>query len=154
MSTIDKETFTLLIKEYTPNMYRLALSMLHNQQDAEDVVSESVLIAYENLNQLRNTERFKAWIMQIAANESRKLYRKAKRTSYVDSVEEYLPVFEDKHHELWDVIQQMELSFREVIILYYYEQLPIKEISKILNIPIGTVKSRLSRSKKQLRDML
>lgn len=154
MSTIDKETFSTLIKEYTPNMYRLALSMLHSQQDAEDAVSGAVLKAYENLYTLRNVDRFKSWIMQITANEARKIYRNYKRTACVEIMEDFLPAFEDERHELWDVVQKMDLNYREVIILYYYEQLSLKEISKVLHIPVGTVKSRLSRGKKLLRDML
>lgn len=154
MSAIDKETFGVLIREYTPNLYRLTLAILHNREDAEDAVSESVLKAYEKLHTLRKRESFRAWIMQIAANEAKKIYAKNQRSLAVENIEDYMPVFQDGHHELWDIVMELDVVYREVIILYFYEQLSIKEISKILHIPEGTVKSRLSRAKGRLRERL
>lgn len=154
MAVIDDEKFVELIQEYTANMYRLALGILHNPSDAEDAVAETVLKAYEKIHTLRKAESFKAWLMQIAANEARRVYAKSKRTAPVDDIEEYMPAFQDEHHELWDVVMKLDVVYSEVIILYFYEQLSQKEIGKILGIPEGTVKSRLARGKKQLRELL
>ncbi len=154
MSTINQETFAVLVKEYMPNMYRLACGILNNPADAEDAVGEAVLKAWENLGSLRRPESFKFWMMQITANESRKIYRKRRRTACVESVEEMVPAFFDDHHELWDAVMKLELWYREVIILYFYEQLSVKEVGQVLHIAEGTVKSRLSRGKKILKGML
>lgn len=154
MSTVDNYRFGKLVQEYTPNLYRLALGILHNRDDAEDAVSESVLIAYEKLHTLRKQESFRQWIMQITANEAKRIYRKNKRIAPVENVEEYMPEFEDEHHELWDVVMKLDVVYREVIILYFYERLSLREISGVLKIPEGTVKSRLSRAKKQLKEYL
>ncbi len=154
MAVIDDEKFVEMIQEYTANMYRLALGILHNPSDAEDAVAETVLKAYEKIHTLRRAESFKAWLMQITANEARRVYAKSKRTAPVEDIEEYMPAFLDEHHELWDVVVKLDVVYSEVIILFFYEQLSLKEISKILGIPVGTVKSRLSRSKKQLRELL
>ncbi len=154
MSDTDQKTFEQYIRDYAPNMYRLALAMLHNRQDAEDAVSEAVLKAYEKRHTLRDQDRFKPWIMQITANEARKIYGKNKRITPMENVEAYMPVFREESHELWDVVMQLENVYREVIILYFYERFSIKEIGTILHIPEGTVKSRLSRGKKALKEML
>lgn len=154
MAVIEDEKFVELIQEYTANMYRLALGILHNPSDAEDAVAETVLKAYEKIHTLRRAESFKAWLMQIAANEARRVYAKSKRTAPVDDIEEYMPAFQDEHHELWDVVMKLDVVYSEVIILFFYEQLSLKEIGKILGIPEGTVKSRLARGKKQLREFL
>ncbi len=154
MAVIDDDKFVELIQEYTANMYRLTLGILHNPSDAEDAVAETVLKAYEKIHTLRRAESFKAWLMQIAANEARRVYAKSKRTAPVDEIEQYMPTFKDEHHELWDVVMKLDVVYREVVILYFYEQLSLKEIGKILGIPQGTVKSRLSRGKKQLRELL
>ncbi len=69
-------------------------------------------------------------------------------------MEDYMPAFTDDYHELWDIVMEMDLVYREVVILYFYEQLSIKEIAKALRIPEGTVKSRLSRGKSQLKAYL
>lgn len=154
MSAIDNETFAKLIQEYTPNLYRLTFGILHNHDDAEDAVAESVLKAYEKVHTLRNIESFRAWIMQIAANEAKQIYARNRRSAPIENVEEYMPEFKDEYHELWDIVMELELAYREVTILYFYERLSIKEIGKILHIPEGTVKSRLYRAKQQLKKWL
>lgn len=154
MAEVKKEQFSKLIRLCSPNMYRLAAGMLQNQQDAEDAVSEAVLRAYENIGKLRSTEKFKAWIMQITANEARKIYNRRKRFIATDYLEEFMPAFEDEHHELWDAVMKLDVVFREAIILFYYDQLSIREIGQVLKVKEGTVKSRLSRGKSQLREML
>lgn len=154
MSGMEQEIFERNIREYAPNMYRLALAMLHNRQDAEDAVSEAVLMAYEKRHTLRDRNRFKPWIMQIVANEARRIYGKNKRITPMEDMEAYMPSFRDENHELWDVVMQLESAHREVIMLYFYERFSIKEIGMILHVPEGTVKSRLSRAKKALKEML
>lgn len=154
MSGMEQETFERNIREYAPNMYRLALAMLHNRQDAEDAVSEAVLIAYEKRHTLRDRNRFKPWIMQIMANEARRIYGKNRRITPMEDMEAYMPSFRDENHELWDVVMQLETAHREVIMLYFYERFSIKEIGRILHVPEGTVKSRLYRAKKALKEML
>lgn len=154
MADIKKEQFSELIRKYSPDMYRLAVGILQNRQDAEDAVSEAVLRAYENIRKLRSTEKFKAWIMQITANEAKKIYTRRKRTFIPEHLEELMPVFEDEHHELWDVVMKLDVAFRETVILFYYDRLSIREIAQVLKVKEGTVKSRLSRGKKQLKEML
>lgn len=154
MATISQEAFGELIRKYTLNMYRLALGILQNEHDAEDAVSEAVLKAYENLGRLRSADKFQAWIMQITANEARKLYGKRKKSFAAEQLEAFLPVFEDEHHEMWETVMQLEQPYREVILLFYYEQFSVSEIARALQIREGTVKSRLSRGRKQLKDML
>lgn len=154
MSVMGQEQFEQNIRKYAPNMYRLALAMLHNREDAEDAVSEAVLRAYEKIHTLRKKESFKSWIMQIAANEARRIYGRNKRVMPVEDMEAYMPAFREERHELWDVVMQLDLVYREVIMLYFYERFSIKEIGMILHVPEGTVKSRLSRGKKALRDLM
>ncbi len=154
MSAISNETFARLVQEYMPNQYRLALGILHNRNDAEDAVSASILKAYEKLHTLRKRERFQAWIMQITANEAKRIYAGNKRLSPVENMEDYMPSFRDEYHELWDMVMELDIAYREVIILYFYERFSIKEIGDILHIAEGTVKSRLFRGKKQLKEWL
>lgn len=154
VTVMDKETFVKLINEYSINMYRISYGILHSGADAEDAVSEAVLRAYENLHTLKKTESFKSWIMQITVNEARKIYRKSQKITPIEQVSDMTPAFFDDYHELWDVVMKLEEIYREVIILYFYEQLSLREISKVLHIAEGTVKSRLFRGKKNLKEML
>lgn len=151
---MEQNTFEQYIRRYAPNMYRLALAMLRSREDAEDAVSEAVLRAYEKRHTLRRQDSFKPWIMQITANEARKIYGKNKHIMPVEDMEAYMPAFRDEKHELWDVVLSLEPVYREVIILYFYERFSIKEISEVLRVPEGTVKSRLARGKKRLKETL
>ncbi len=113
MSAIDTERFVDLIREYTPNLYRLAYGILHNRDDAEDAVCETILKAYEKLHTLRKAECFRAWIMQIAANEAKRIYARNKKNTSVENMEDYMPAFTDDYHELWDIVMEMDLVYRE-----------------------------------------
>ena len=154
LSVMTKEEFVRVVRGYTLHMYRLAYSILNNSTDAEDAVSEAVLHAYEKLRTLRDPDSFKNWILQITANEAKKIYRQNKRTGAVAWEENLSPAFYDEHHELWDAVMQLDGGYRDVIVLFYYEQCTIPEISRILECRQGTVKSRLYRAKEQLRERL
>ena len=154
MAVIDRKTFEKQARESLPGLYRLAYGILRNRADAEDAVSETLLRAYEKLHTLREAESFHAWLMQIAANEAKKIYAGNQKRTPMENMEPYMPAFEDDHHELWDVVMELKLCYRETILLYFYERLSIPEIAKVLRISQGTVKSRLSRGKKLLRKKL
>lgn len=151
---IQKEVFAELVRENKVPMYRLAYGILRNQMDAEDAVSEAVVKAFERLNSLRDPEKFKPWIMQIVANEARKLYGKKKRVDLVEDASEMKLYHEDTKNELWDIVVRLDEKSRAVVILFYYEQLSLKEIGGVLDISEGTVKSRLFRAKEKLRVLL
>ncbi len=154
LAVMTKEEFAQHVKSDTLPMYRLAYSILQNSADAEDAVSEAIVHAYEKLDTLKKADSFRNWILQIAANEAKKIYRQNKRTSPVEWEENLSPEFYDEHHELWDAVMQLDGGYRDVIVLFYYERCTIPEISRILECRQGTVKSRLHRAKEQLRAML
>ena len=110
-------------------MYYLALSICKNEADAQDIVGETIVKAFEARNQLRNDARFKYWIMKILTNTA---YTYLKRKK----------------------VMEIEEKYRMVIILYYEQEFSTREISKILNIPEGTVRSRLARAIEKLNDIL
>lgn len=151
---IQKEVFAELVRENKVPMYRLAYGILRNQMDAEDAVSEAVVKAFERLNSLRDPEKFKPWMMQIVANEARKLYGKKKRVDLVEDASEMKLYHEDTKNELWDIVVRLDEKSRAVVILFYYEQLSLKEIGGVLDISEGTVKSRLFRAREKLRVLL
>lgn len=154
MAVMTKEEFAQEVRGYTLHLYRMAFSILQNGADAEDAVSEAILRAYEKLGTLKNRDSFRNWILQITANEAKKIYRQNRRTSPVEWEDNLSPEFYDEHHELWDAVMQLDSGYRDAIVLFYYERCTIQEISEILECRQGTVKSRLHRAKEQLRAML
>lgn len=148
---ITKEKFADLIREYKLPMYRLSYGILQNEMDA---VGEAVIKAYEHLDSLREIDKFRQWIMMITANEAKHIFRKRKRVELTEDVSRYGMSQNDKYDELWDIILTLDEKYRSVIILFYYDQMKIKEISEILHITEGTVKSRMSRAKDILKKQL
>lgn len=148
------ELFCSNVSEYKLNMFRLAKSILHNDADAEDAVSETILKAYAKLHTLRDMQSFKPWIMKILVNESYTIFNRRKKILYLDEVaiEEKVTCHDDK--EIWNIVNSMEEEFRVVTMLFYYEDLSMKDICKILDLPLGTVKSRLSRARDKLKVIL
>ncbi len=151
---MDKETFSNSVREYSQKLYIIAWAILKNEKDSEDAVSNAILLAYEHLDQLKKPENFKAWISKITKNEALKI--KKKRLTLLDNntVEALLDSHHDKYDEFEDILHQLPEKYRLVIVLFYYDELSLKEISKVLSVPVGTVKSRLSRAKRMLRGIL
>lgn len=152
---ISKEEFVSLVEEYKLSLYRFAKSILKNDTEVEDAISESILKAYKNKNILKNKESFKSWMMRIVANECYDLIRRNNRFDLRDNLETLNLVHMDKeYYGLRDMIDDLNEEFSSVLVLFYYEDMSIKEISKVLEISEGTVKSRLSRAKSKLKVLL
>lgn len=150
----DTEKFANLIMMYQDDMYYLALSICKNEADAQDIVGETIVKAFEAENQLRNDARFKYWIMKILTNTAYTYLKRKKRLVFEEPVEEIAAKNENPDHGLWAKVMEIEEKYRMVIILYYEQEFSTREISKILNIPEGTVRSRLARAREKLKDIL
>lgn len=146
--------FCECVSKCKSDLYMIARAILGNDADTEDAVSNAILRAYENLDKLKNPNKFKPWILTITKNEALKIKKKRLELPGNDTLETFLEPVEDYHDELWDIIQSMKEEYRLVIVLYYYDGLSLRDISDVLNIPLGTVKSRLSRGKEVLRNAL
>lgn len=151
---MTKKKFCDYIYIYKRDLYIIASAILKNSADAEDAVSNAILKGYENLEQLRDVRKFKPWMLMITKNEALKLKKKRLELPGNEMVEAMLKPTQDRYDELWDVIRKMKEEYRLVVVLFYYEDLSIRDISGVLNIPLGTVKSRLNRGKEELKQAL
>lgn len=142
------------VSQYRYQFYITAYAILGNETDAEDAVCNAILNGYEHLTQLKNPKKFKAWMLTITRNEALKLCRKRMDLLGDENVERLLPPTYDSHNELWDIVQTLKEEYRIVIVLFYYNELSLKDISDVLDIAVGTVKSRLDRGRKLLKDAL
>ena len=149
------EEFCNLIKEYRTGLFRVANGILKNNIDAEDAVSETIYKAFANLHKLRSFDSFKPWLMKILINEAYGIIRERKKTEPLEEMSVGTENHDiDEALELWNAINLLNIEFRLVTVLFYYEDMSIKEISKILKLPIGTVNSRLNRSREKLKIIL
>lgn len=151
-----KDWFTERVHLYEAAMYRLAFGMLKNEEDAGDAVQEALLTAYVHLESLKDEKKFKSWIMRITANASIDILRKRKDMLSIDEYD--VPDCDNGSREekmdLWDAVCSLQKEYRAVVILFYYEQMSIKDICRILDMKQANVKTRLSRGRKKLRAIL
>lgn len=153
--TLDKDTFVCLIQENKVPLYRLSKSILKNEADVQDAISEAIIKAYSNRHKLKKVDSFKLWIMKILVNECYSIIKKHKKVELIEDFTAYEGAYEDKIEDsLMVYVNQLQDEFKSVIILFYYDDISIKDISEILNISVGTVKSRLSRAKAKLKTMM
>lgn len=152
----DKEAFCSLIRVNKIAIYRVAKSILNNEEDIEDAVSEAILKAYKNIQALKHEAFFKTWLIRIVINESNNLYKKRTKEIVVDKEHFRNIKINDNYKDLslYDAINSLEEDLRITTILFYFEDMKYKDIAKVLNVKEGTIKSRLSRAKEKLYNIL
>lgn len=150
-----KNWFCKNIKELENGMYRLSYSILKNQEDAQDAVQEAVYSAYKELENLKDKHKFKPWIYRIVQNVSLSLLRNREYSVNIEkeNVEANKEDI-DTNLTIWNAVQDLEQPYRTVITLFYYEDLSIKEISKITGSKVDAVKKQLSRGREKIKEII
>ncbi len=150
----DADAFDLLMRPQLQRMYRIAISMLENEEDAADAIQETVLKCWQKVGQLKNEEYFQTWLTRILINQCKDILKT--RTKYV-LVEEMPEVEYEETYETNDwktILNHLDEKYRIVLELYYVEGFSTKEIAKLLHIKDVNVRSRMSRGRKQLEQYL
>jgi len=147
----DKEAFVRLMRTLEVSLFNTAKAFLRTDADCADALQETVLKAYRSIRNLKEPAYFKTWVVRILINECKRMLH-AKRnvialeTGYDPSADD--PAFASL--ELRELVEQLETPLRSVVLLYYYGDLSVKEIAQELELPEGTVKSRLYRARELL----
>lgn len=149
---MDKEAFANVVLSSTDSLYRISKSILKNDPDREDAVQEAIAIGFGRLDTLRQEAYARTWLTRILINECYSLLKRREKT--VAILTEPDEDVRTDHSDLYEALRMMKKEFRLIIVLYYLEGYPIKEIANILGIPAGTVKSRLSRGRGILRSIM
>lgn len=151
----SREQFSRVIRTHSRAMFRTARAILGSDTDAEDTVSEAVLRAWQAWDSLRKREAVRAWLLKITVNCAYELQRKTGRIVAMDDLEGVAGVSEDRHyHDLWNAVLALPEEQRMAVVLFYYEDLTLAQIAHVLGVAQGTVKSRLSRARGRLRELL
>lgn len=155
----DKEAFNYLIEENKFKMYKTAKAILKNEDDVCDAIQEALIRAYKNIGKLQSNEFFTTWLIRILINKCYDIARirqtengRVMDMEMIENVECY-----DTYEEeslIKKVLNKIENDLKSITIMYYYDDLSIKDISEILKIPEGTVKSRLSRAREKIYEIL
>lgn len=170
----DTRAFAELVKRYEAKIFRLAQHITQNREDAEDVLQETFLKAYEHLDQFQGNSKFYTWIVRIAVNQALMKLRRRKTDKSV-SLDETIDTGEDtvtrevaawdedpeqrfSREELGEIldssIQSLAPTYRSVFLLRDVDDLSTEETAEALGISVPAVKSRLLRARLQLREKL
>lgn len=166
----DKNSFAILVQRYEAKLLRYIKRLgVFGQEDAEDVLQNTFISAYRNLNSFDSTLSFSSWIYRIAHNESISFFRKTRarpQGHYVENNEDVLARIKDsadtaslaeQHLNLKSLsaaLANIDRKYRDVLVLRYFEEREYKEISDILKVPKSTVGTLLRRGKAALQKQL
>lgn len=162
----DKDSFRFLVETYQNQALATAFFLTQNHYTAEDVVQEAFVQCYLHLPELRNPAQFKWWFYRIL---TRIAWRKKEKDGKAVPIADIFPAKEKEldvsaNHDsrvkeeageiLTDTLKLLDSQHRTVLVLYYFNDFSVQEISQILNCPEGTVKSRLYHGRQKLKEKL
>ncbi len=165
---VDRTRFKDLTYPHLEFLYNMALKYTGKSYDAEDIVQETMYLAYRNFHQLRDEEKCRQWLFAILRTTFLKEKRSFIRRPLLDDGSGYLKHITDEsadslavrfekkmdREDVQYVLERMTEKHKSPLILYYMEDMTYQEIADYLEIPIGTVMSRLARAKKQMKKEL
>lgn len=152
---MTRDKFIAEVRESEAMLYHVSKSILKNDADCADAVQEALLKGYEKLHTLKEDAFFRTWMTRILINECYKICKKNKNiVPYGEYIQNAKLWEEDRYSHLYQAILELPGELRVLVTLYYLEGFSQKEISEILNIREGTIKSRLSRARRMLKEEL
>lgn len=154
----DKDTFCEQIRLCENAMYSLAYSIVRNDSDAGEVISESIYRAYKSLDTLKSEKKFKSWILRIVHNTAVEMIRKNSKNVLTEKLSD-IPDSSSENDitiriTVREAVNNLKQPYRTVVILFYYENLSASKIAQITGTNVVTVKKQLSRARKMLREFL
>ena len=164
----NQTAIEMFVRQYETGVFRLALSILGDQAEANEITQETFISALRSLPSYQENQSLKAWLYTIALNHSRSHLRKRKTLERlrntlnsifrVETQKQVSPedsvIRGDKEAEVWKALNRLDEPFRVVIVLRYFHELSIAEISAILSVNEGTIHSRLYTARERLRNEL
>lgn len=149
----NQKAFISLIRHFETNLYRISYSILKNDYDCADAIQETILKAYQSIHTLKKHKYFKTWLIRILINQCNHLLKKKKKVVSIVEIQEMPSTTSDFDRvEMKEALDSLDPDLRLIITLYYLEDIPLKEIAKCLEIPEGTIKSRLHRARTMLAE--
>jgi len=164
----DTDAFSDIVDRYSPVLYALALRLLGSKEEAEDTVQEIFLSVYKSLRSFKLEARFYSWLYTIAINKIRSLLRKKDRRRRPVSLDaDGFPDFADPREDIQlrvvsrieeeraqELLSTLKPIYRIAFVLRFVEGMSLQDMADVLEIPIGTVKARLHRARKQMISIL
>jgi len=167
LGKIEEAEFLELLEGRLKILYKIAYTYFKDENNASDAVQDAVVIAYKNIHKLKNKEKFNSWITTILVNRCREVLRRNKVILFEQYDAKVIDIrilnegkqvsdYEKVENKIYliNLLNKIDEKYRDVIRLKYFGDYTLEEISTILDIPIGTVKSRLNFAIKKLKKLL
>ncbi len=153
---MTNDDYISAVKRNSQRLYMLALSFTKNHSDAEDIMQDVFLKLLKHNKSFNNEEHLDKWLTVVCVNESKNYIKSPfrKNTVLLDEAKDLYTFDTVNDYDIFKSVMSLPKKERTVIHLFYYEDLPVKEIAKMLNIKESAVKTRLSRGRKHLKEML
>ncbi len=147
----DPEAFTELMRLQMQSMYKAAKAILRYDEDVADAIQDTILCCWEKLGQLREDRYFKTWMTRILINKCKELLRKKQEFLPGEKLQEPAgPDWEFENVEWRATLDGIDEKYRLILLLYYVEGFTTVDISRILEMPESTVRTRLARGRRML----
>ena len=146
----------VLIEAYQTNLYAAAFSICKNPEDAKDAVQDTFIKYHLTKKEFQDEQHIRSWLLRVAVNRAKDINRSFWRRNKV-SLEEYMETLEfetPEDNQLFDTVMHLPEKYRIVIHLFYYEDMEVHEIAKVLSLSESNVKVRLSRGRRMLKEKL
>lgn len=151
-------SFEKLLLQYKSYLYKVAYTYVKDKQVALDILQETSFKAWLNIHTLKDEEKFKPWITKILVNTALNYIKKESKVIYIEDENSIIysekSISIEEKLDLYDAIDLLKPKYKIVIILKYFDDMKIEDISYVLNIPENTVKSHLKRAKESLSSIL
>ncbi|MDF2543025.1 MAG: polymerase sigma factor, sigma-70 family [Herbinix sp.] len=152
---LEHAIFLALAEKYKDTVFRIALSYLGNTYDADDIVQDVFMKLYISNKDFISDDHARYWLIRVTINTCKNLLRSSWKSKNIIQDDIVLPTsFEQKDQaDLYQAVMGLPEKYRTVLYLYYYEDLPVKVIAKMLKIKVSAVTTRLSRARDQLKEV-
>lgn len=162
LKAYDSDALNRIMDLYGNDILRFVILLVKDRHLAEDICQETFIRAYQKINQFKGSGPLKGWLLQIALNRAREKMRSSyfrrmlpkifTENEIIDAYQD--PVTKLEQSELLIMIHKLPHKYKEVLLLFYYEDLSIREITQLLQEKEGTIKSKLSRARELLKTLL
>jgi len=152
------------IKVYGPRLFGLCMTLCKNKEDAWDLYQDTWLRAYERQEQYNSSFAYESWLTAICVNRYRDNLRRQKLAPFLDlfstteekdrMIEEIPAKEKEDFSEIHEAIDTLPHKLREAVILYYFEDKDVSKTAEIMQVPVGTIKTRLMKARKMLKEAL
>ncbi len=153
-SGLRTQAFEMLLAAYQDKVFRLCYSMLGDRAQAEDAAQESFLRIWKSMDRYRGESSIGTWIFSITRNVCLTAISKRRQSAPLEDADHGEPEAPDRQRDIVRLVGELPENYRQVVMLFYMEERSYEEVARMLDLPMGTVKTHLHRARQQLATMI